>query len=467
MKQLLLLFTFLHFSILAYSQIRPGQEWKDTDGNFINAHGSSVVYDKGTYYWFGECRDGFHSQGISLYTSTDLQRWKNCGLVLKMQGTARDDENDISDGRLFERPSVVYNPETRKWVMWIHWELNQHDYGRARVCVAEADRVEGPYRFYKVFNPNGHDSRDQSLFADTDGRAYHFGSVDMNTNTAVALLRPDYLEPTQTETKILCGKKCEASSVFKVGDTYFGLFSGCTGWAPNAGRYAWTREILGTWQYRGDNFCTDRGRATTYDSQAACVFKINGDDDRCVNVGDRWNSKNPGASLQVWLPISMRTGFPRVRWHEEWTPDIFDKMYRYRRAATIEEGREYTLLELGSDRLVSKVQTGGFMLDDDNDETNLRVTFRRQGDAWIITDARTGRVLSSLFGTLRLAQADNTTSQLWLLTPQHDGYYAIESKADHRRLSVSGAATERGTRLFLAAASDKIPQLFAPCTDTY
>lgn len=85
MKRLLLISTFLNILISAYSQIRPGGEWKDTDGNFINAHGSSVVYDKGTYYWFGECRDGFHSQGISLYTSTDLQRWKNCGLVLKMQ----------------------------------------------------------------------------------------------------------------------------------------------------------------------------------------------------------------------------------------------------------------------------------------------------------------------------------------------------------------------------------------------
>ena len=32
----------------------PGKEWKDTDGNPINAHGGGVLYHDGTYYWYGE-----------------------------------------------------------------------------------------------------------------------------------------------------------------------------------------------------------------------------------------------------------------------------------------------------------------------------------------------------------------------------------------------------------------------------
>lgn len=32
----------------------PGEVWKDTDGNPINAHGGGLLYHEGTYYWYGE-----------------------------------------------------------------------------------------------------------------------------------------------------------------------------------------------------------------------------------------------------------------------------------------------------------------------------------------------------------------------------------------------------------------------------
>lgn len=107
--------------------------------------------------------------------------------------------------------------------------------------------IEGPYILYKTFRPNKNESRDQTLFVDTNGDAYHFCSTDMNTNMNVSLLRDDYLEPTPTETKILKGLKYEAPAIFKVGDYYYGLFSGCTGWAPNPGKTAYTTSILNEW----------------------------------------------------------------------------------------------------------------------------------------------------------------------------------------------------------------------------
>lgn len=452
----------------ASAQIKPGQAWNDTKGQFINAHGSCVIYDKGTYYWFGECRDGFHSQGISCYKSKDLQNWENLGLVLPMQGKAREDMNDISDGRLFERPSVVYNPNTKKWVMWIHWEVNSRDYGKARVAVAQSDKITGPYTFYKVFNPNFHDSRDQSLFTDTDGKAYQFASVDMNTNTNISELRDDYLEPNGKEAQILKGQKCEASAIFKVGKRYFGLFSGCTGWAPNPGRYAYSDSIMGEWTYKGDNFCIDNQKNTSYDSQSACVFKIDGDDKKCVYVGDRWNSKSPGSSLQVWLPISMRSGFPAVRWYDEWTPDVFDKMYRYKRAAKIETGNEYALLERRSDRLVSKSLNKGMILDEDNDDTNLIFEITKIDDEegttlYQFKETKSGKYLNSTFGSLRLNEKgdEEGNSQKWKLVANGDGYYNIVNAKDGKYLSVSGAGTQVGSGIFLSNKSERIPQLFS------
>jgi hypothetical protein len=47
---------------------------------------------------------------------------------------------------ILERPKVVYNEKTGKWVMYIHWE-NGLGYGEARVCVASADKVDGDYQF--------------------------------------------------------------------------------------------------------------------------------------------------------------------------------------------------------------------------------------------------------------------------------------------------------------------------------
>lgn len=38
----------------------PGRVWLDTEGNPIQAHGGGILYDErsGTYYWYGEYKDG-------------------------------------------------------------------------------------------------------------------------------------------------------------------------------------------------------------------------------------------------------------------------------------------------------------------------------------------------------------------------------------------------------------------------
>ena len=41
-----------------YTEFIPGEVWKDTDGNPINAHGGGLLYHNGTYYWYGEYKKG-------------------------------------------------------------------------------------------------------------------------------------------------------------------------------------------------------------------------------------------------------------------------------------------------------------------------------------------------------------------------------------------------------------------------
>ncbi|KAA6316141.1 hypothetical protein EZS27_033504, partial [termite gut metagenome] len=333
---------FSSLSLFSQNKITPGALWNGSDGKNINAHGGCVLFHEGLYYWFGEDRTGMVSNGVSCYSSKDLYHWKRLGLALEVKGSPKEDYIDVSRGRILERPKVMYNEQTKKWVMWVHWETG-NDYGAARVCVATGDNIEGPYQLYKTFRPNAHDSRDQTTFQDIDGKAYHFGSTDMNTNINVALLRDDYLEPTSTETKIMNGLRYEAPAIFRVGDIYFGLFSECTGWDPNPGKTGYTKNLLDKWT-TGSNFAVDPQKQVTYSSQSAYVFKVEGKENAYIYMGDRWNSRNVGESHYVWLPISMRSGYPTVRWYESWDLDVFDEMYRYKRAKEIAGGNIYFLL---------------------------------------------------------------------------------------------------------------------------
>ena len=40
-----------------YDAFYPGQVWLDTNGNRIQAHGGSLIYLDGVYYWYGENKE--------------------------------------------------------------------------------------------------------------------------------------------------------------------------------------------------------------------------------------------------------------------------------------------------------------------------------------------------------------------------------------------------------------------------
>lgn len=53
-----------------YYSIRPGQVWLDTEGKRIQAHGGSVIYVDGSYYFYGENKektDGKMESGTGEY----------------------------------------------------------------------------------------------------------------------------------------------------------------------------------------------------------------------------------------------------------------------------------------------------------------------------------------------------------------------------------------------------------------
>lgn len=450
--------------------IKPGQTWNDTSGSSINAHGGCVVYANGYYYWFGEQRSTNKSDGISCYRSNDLYSWTRLSRAVTPTGTITDENRDIANGRTLERPKVIYNEKTGKWVMWIHWE-NGSDYGQAKVAVCTADKPEGPYELYDVFRPNDCDSRDQTLFLDTDGHAYHVYSTNMNSNTNCERLADDFLTPLEDFAIQLKGRRYEAAAIFKAGETYYGIFSGCTGWDPNPGRFMWTYDLLNeTWQAPADfkasdgstgiNFCIDNGKNNTYQSQSNYVFAVPGHDKCFIYMGDRWNSSNIQSSKHVWLPLSVRSGYPTVQWHDSWDLSIFDEMYRMKRLKEPADRAEVYLLEKYSNRIVSRPKTSLTIENDGNSNTCFILHKTDKPYVYKIENKEMGKYMESVFETTRWQDPSDTERQEWLLCLEEDGYYRIENVADGSCMSVSGNTTEAGTTLYLSAANSNVHQSF-------
>ena len=465
-----------HTAIMAQqTSFKPGQTWNDTSGKAINAHAGCVVKDGDYYYWIGDRRSKNDCLGVGAYRSKDLLNWTDLGYAVKLQGNGRDDYQDFAAGRALYRPKIAYSEASGKWVMNVVWE-NDNKGEVGLVAFATADRPEGPYTLDKVTSTYTSRTRDQSIFKDDDGQLYYQACINGNQDMWNCLMTDDYLSPTSNSCVILPKSKYEAPALFRVDDLYFGLFSGCTSWDPNRSRYAWGRSLLEKWQYEkqftdktgsGMEFCTDDVQGNTYQSQSAYVYKVDGDSRKLIYIGDRWNSSNLESSKLIWLPISMRSGAPTVRWYDEWDLSVFDDMYRFKRADKIEDGDEVLLLEKRSNRFLSR-PANSFIIDDDNDESNMRfvITTTDHPYTYRLMDKATGRYLTSIYGSLRLGVADDSDKQLWTFWLQADGTYKIENVNGQVCLTISGSAPYAGTSVYLAKKADNLMQTFSVCFDS-
>jgi len=88
---------------------------------------------------------------VHVYTSVDLHRWQDAGIALAVSG---DPAGELVRGCMLERPKVIFNPRTGKFVMWFHFEPAGQGYAGARSGVAVADAPAGPYRFVESLRPN-------------------------------------------------------------------------------------------------------------------------------------------------------------------------------------------------------------------------------------------------------------------------------------------------------------------------
>lgn len=299
---------------IIYKQFNPGALWYDEKGEVINAHGGGIIYDKGTYYWFGEIRGRRGTQGVNLYSSKDLYNWKFEALALAPES---DTTSDITMGYVMERPKVIYNAKTKKYVMWFHLELKGKGYSAARAGVAVSDKITGPFKFVNSFRPNGNMSRDMALFVDEDGSAYHIYSSRENYDLRISKLQDDYLSPT-TKDSMLFSDHREAPALFKYKNKYFLITSGCTGWAPNAATLHVSNSLFGPWEAKGSPMVGPDAELT-FGGQSTYVLPIEGKKDAFVFIGNKWNPNDLRDSRYQFLPIQFKNDLPVIQWKDNWT----------------------------------------------------------------------------------------------------------------------------------------------------
>ena len=348
-----------------------GQLWLDTDGEHINAHGGNILLHEGIYYWYGEHRPyrGFTTEkGIAVYSSADLKHWTNRGIALPV--TTRQG-HDIERGCIMERPKVIYNAATRKFVMLFHLELKGRGYDAARVAFAVSDSPTGPFRYLRSqrlhagkwpfdfdlkkrqeamqtraeewnerwWTPDwrsqvekgmylwsdfegGQMSRDMTVFTDDDGKAYHVTSSQENLTLLISELTDDGLDFTGRYVMVAPGGQNEAPCLFKHEGRYWLLCSGCTGWAPNEARLFTAKTIWGPWQQLPSPFrgvakgYHDMPANKTFGAQGTYVMQHGG---RLVFMADIWNPRHLSQSLHLWLPIRFERSGEASRPVIEWT----------------------------------------------------------------------------------------------------------------------------------------------------
>lgn len=287
-------------------ELTNGAPMHDTQGHVINAHGGGFLKIGEYYYWIGENRK--NGVFVSCYRSKDLTNWEFRGDLLTRASHKELDKANI------ERPKVIYNEKTGKFVMWMHYEYGP-DYSYARAAVAVSDDIEKPFTYVKSFRPFGNMSRDCTLFKDEDGTAYFFSSARENYDMMQYRLSDDYLDAKEQVATLWPGGHREAPALVKRGDYYYIITSGCTGWAPNQAKYAYAKSITGPWSE-----LINLGNATTFESQSTYILPIEGTKSTSyLYVGDRWDGKQYFNSTYVFLPLTFK-GENKLELN--WTPSV-------------------------------------------------------------------------------------------------------------------------------------------------
>jgi hypothetical protein len=320
------------------ASIFPDKEWRDNQNRVINAHGPGFVFENGFYYWFGEFKigtsenSGFTSGGIQCYKSSDLINWDDMGKAMNIE--YNDLTSDIIYGCRLERPKVVYNESTKKYVAYFKLFLKGQSLNLGYTGIATADKITGPYTYIKKFaaaSPTA-GSGDFALFKDSLGSLYHVCVRKSDRIMVMAKMTNDYLSPETNYTALPgIAVNSEAPAILLKNGAYHMFASGSNGWTPTAPRYYKSTNLGGPWTAQanplsGTNPYGNFGPESTFGGQSSAFVQVQGGaDNRYVAVFDVWRPTAPSTGTYIFLPFKLDANNRiNLTWLNSWSMKWFD-----------------------------------------------------------------------------------------------------------------------------------------------
>lgn len=351
-----------------YDAFYPGKIWLDTNGNRIQAHGGSVMYIDGTYYWYGENKEkttgdtDVWTWGVRCYTSKDLYNWEDKGLII--QPDLEHPESSLHPSAMLDRPHIIYNETTGKYVCWM--KIMQKD-GTQTETVMTADQILGPYEMVREgLRPLNMSAGDFDLVVAPDGKAYYYFER-VHSETICADLTADYTDVTGHYSThfphVAPPYVREATAHFYRNGKHYLLTSGTTGYLPNPSEIAVADTWHGPFTVLGNPHRNDPSN-TSFHSQVSSVFKVPGKKDLYIACADRWlpelmdleydtykkvfelmfhpdekerekiktmdlgpmkdMNRNTSIADYVWLPLKFEGDMVYIDWHDKWRIEDYE-----------------------------------------------------------------------------------------------------------------------------------------------
>lgn len=449
---------------------------RDTDGKFLHSHGGHLLHaEDGYYYLYGEYGEfdltGYEGRKVSCYRSRDLTNWENRGVVLDVHTPRaayvltkhtnptmeRSKQPPVEErwagwadrpevGATIQRPKILYNARTGKYVLWMHWEDGM-GFALSHCAVASSDRPDGPFVYHGSFRPAGCMSRDSTVFQDEDGTAYFISAARDNADFHIYRLTEDYMAIDEYVKCLFPDQYREAPALFKRKGVYFLLSSECMGAEPNQCMYSWTRDLLGRWSSQ-----QPLGTPTTFDTQPAFVMTLNSPDEtHYFYVGDRWNPTEFYRNARyIVLPLTFPTDTSlAMDWCDAFTLDLETGkivtqsqptgLIRIKSRITEEKGPYLLPLEDGSigSRRLEYGQDCLYWQQEPVDEATVR-----------LRHVPSGQYLQAGLDGVTMAQPADVPQQCWRILPLEDGSCRILA-LDGRALALPQDQPPEATRCYL------------------
>lgn len=349
-----------------YDRFYPGKIWLDTEGKRIQAHGGSVMYWNGKYYWYGENKeftDGVSNiwhWGVRCYESEDLYNWKDLGVIIPPD--EKDIHSPLHPTAMMDRPHIIYNARTKKFVCWV--KVMRADWTQVSTVLTAA-ALTGPYTIVKKdIRPLNMSAGDFDLAVASDGKAYYYFER-VHSETICADLNETYTDVTGYYSTHFPHHEGvpyvrEATAHFMRKGKHYLITSGTTGYFPNPSEIAIGDTWHGPFHVLGNPHIGDESN-TSFHSQITSVFRVPGKDDLYIALADRWlpdqqdlpyatyeklyasmfsetaseterkqaseqlqaitNPANTSLADYVWLPIIFEKDRAFIRWRDEWKID--------------------------------------------------------------------------------------------------------------------------------------------------